>query len=100
MATFITRVELYGSPTWQHYENLHAQMERRGFTRTIKSDDGTVYDLPSAMYHRIASSTKASILEDAKTAANAVWSDNGVIVSETNGSTWRGLRVHKSRRYA
>lgn len=100
MASFITRVELYGNASWQHYENLHAQMERRGFTRTIESNDGTVYDLPNATYYRIATASRGEVLGDAKAAANAVWSDNGVIVSESNGCTWNGLKVHSKRRYA
>jgi len=97
MGTFIVRVELYGNASWQYYENLHAGMERRGFARTITSGDGTVYDLPSATYYRSSSSSKSDILADARAAANAVWSDNGVLVSETTGSTWNGLRQHKRR---
>lgn len=97
MSTFIVRVELYGNASWQHYENLHSGMERRGFARTITSSDGTVYDLPSATYYRSSTYDKSNILADARAAANAVWSDNGVLVSETVGSTWNGLRQSKRR---
>jgi hypothetical protein len=92
MATFITRVELYGKASWEHYEKLHAEMERLGFTRTINGADGTVYDLPSAMYYRKANATKSTVLNDARAAANSIWTDNGVIVSETTGNIWMGLK--------
>ncbi len=100
MSMFITRVELYGTASWQDYEKLHGEMERHGFSRTITSDKGTVYNLPTATYYRNSSSPRSSILEDAKRAANTVWSDNGVLVSETNGNMWDGLREHTKRRLA
>lgn len=100
MTTFIVRVELFGNASWQQYENLHSGMERRGFSRTITSDDGTVYDLPSATYQRSSSYSRSNILSEAKAAANAVWNDNAVLVSETNGNTWNGLKKHNNRRSA
>lgn len=52
-------------------------------------------------YYRTSnSSSRKEALNDAKAATNAVWSDNGVIVSETVGITWNGLREHSKRRYA
>jgi len=93
MARFTTRVQLNGRPTAEHYESLHKAMKRRGFTRIIESDDGRKYWLPHAEYNREGSATRAQVLEDAKAAAAAISSDYQVLVTESNGRTWHGLKV-------
>ncbi len=50
MSRFTTRVELHNARSYDDYARLHAQMEGRGFTRTIQGDDGVRYQLPSAEY--------------------------------------------------
>lgn len=51
MARFTTRVELHYADD-DDYETLHAAMEDEGFYRTITSDDGIAYHLPTAEYNR------------------------------------------------
>lgn len=46
MVTYTTRVELRDNANWDQYNRLHAEMERRGFSRTIVADDGVRYHLP------------------------------------------------------
>jgi len=48
--SYTTRVELHDAKTWQDYENLHSEMAREGFARTITSDEGIEYELPTAEY--------------------------------------------------
>jgi hypothetical protein len=49
MARYVTRVELHDAHSGD-YEKLHLFMAIRAFYRIITSDDGRVYDLPSATY--------------------------------------------------
>jgi hypothetical protein len=91
MAQFITRVELHGA-TYQDYENLHREMEGRGFSRSIPADSGTWYQLPTAEYWiNNSGQTRDTVLAAADAAANATGKTHGVIVTESNGCSWRGL---------
>jgi hypothetical protein len=49
MASYIVRVEL-DAATPDDYALLHAAMERRNYTRTIRGEDGLTYRLPAATY--------------------------------------------------
>lgn len=91
MPQFTTRVELHRA-TGEDYEELHAAMEKRGFSRTIVSGKGVRYDLPMAEYDRAGSNlTRSDVLEDAKAAASSVTKSYAVLVTESNGRTWYGL---------
>lgn len=100
MPRFIVRVELYGGPSWQDYNHLHTAMERRGFVKTITSDKGVVYELPTATYYRDATVSLSEVLKDAKAAADGVWTSASAIAMETNGISWNGLRPFEKRRLA
>lgn len=92
MARYTTRVQLNGHPTGEDYENLHRAMKRRGFTRIIESDDGKLYWLPHAEYNREGEMTRATVLDDAKAAAATISRDFEVLVTESVGRTWHGLK--------
>jgi hypothetical protein len=94
MAQFTTRVELHDA-TWSDYEQLHANMRGQGFTQTIRSDDGCIYELPPAEYDYQGPITRAQVLDKAKSAASAVKPSYGVLVTESAGRTWYGLRLLK-----
>ena len=49
MAASTTRVELHDASS-SDYNKLHDEMEKEGFTRTWKTDNGSVYHLPTAEY--------------------------------------------------
>jgi len=49
MPNFIARVELH-SASYADYENLHVYMQQRAFSRTIKGDNGSTYQLPTGTY--------------------------------------------------
>ena len=90
MARFTTRVELHSAKTWYDYDTLHTAMEREGFTRTLKTDDGEV-QLPTAEYNREASITRDEVLESAKRAATATGHKFSILVTESNGRVFIGL---------
>jgi hypothetical protein len=68
-------------------------MERQGFSRTIRADDGTVYHLPTAEYDFNGYITANDVLERAKSAAASVKSSYAAIVSEAVRRTWYGLPI-------
>lgn len=92
MARFVTRVELHGASE-ADYNVLHKAMEDEGFQRTIKSGDGTVYQLPTAQYYSDSDKERNSVLEAAKRAATKTNKKFGVIVTESQVSTWYGLSI-------
>ena len=87
----MTRVELH-SATYQDYETLHAAMESQGFARTITSDQGVEYMLPTAEYYREGQLTRDQVIESAKRAAATTRKSYAVLVTESNGLTWVGLQ--------
>jgi len=90
MARYMTRVELH-SATYSDYETLHNAMESEGFERTITSDAGKVYHLPTAEYYRETHLNRGQVLESAKRAAGKTGKSYGIIVAESVGMTWHGL---------
>jgi hypothetical protein len=92
MSSFTVRVELHNA-TWADYDSLHTAMEQRGFRRTIKSDQGINYRLPTAEYDMSGSISTADVLGRAKAAATTTSRSFGVLVSETNKRTWEGLEA-------
>ncbi len=91
MAQFTTRVELHNAD-WNDYVNLHAAMKQRGFSQTIRSDDGKIYQLPPAEYDYSGNSLRADVLNKAKAAAGSVKPSYAVLVTESNGRTWAGFK--------
>jgi hypothetical protein len=89
MPSFTVRVELHEA-TWSDYDTLH-EMEAEGFRRTIRSDDGATYHLPTAEYDINGSSNLSQVLEKAKTAAARTQKTFGALVTEAKGRTWSGL---------
>lgn len=93
MARFTTQVQLNGHPTEEDYSKLHNAMKKRNFTRIVEGGDGKKYWLPHAEYNRDANATLAKVLEDAKTAAAVVSANYEILVTESNGRVWHGLKA-------
>lgn len=53
----------------EDYDRLHEAMEAQGFKRSITSDDGVAYDLPTAEYYYEGNVTRNNVLEKTKVAA-------------------------------
>jgi hypothetical protein len=96
MATFTTRVELHQA-TYADYDTLHEAMQAEGFSRFIRSDDGTWYRLPTAEYNRSRDTTAALVLAAAKRAASKTGKKFSILVTEAGVRTWVGLEVVRSR---
>jgi hypothetical protein len=92
MASFTTRVELHNANSVD-YTDLHSKMEAQGFSRSIKSDQGATYHLPTAEYDYVGNVTREQVLEKAKAAASKVKSSYAVLVSEATARVWHNLPV-------
>lgn len=90
MATFTIRVELVNAPA-DAYERLRAELENKGFTRKIRSNDGTEYILPQAEFNFSGSIPKSEVLELAKQAVATAGSPARLLVTESAGRTWHNL---------
>lgn len=90
MASFTARVELHDA-SWSDYETLHEEMGREGFRRTITSDSGTAYHLPTAEYDFAGTVNRSDVLQKAKSAAARTRKTFAVLVTESTGRTWYGL---------
>lgn len=91
MTNFTTRVELHDA-NGADYQNLHAAMQAEGFSRTIVSENGTRYHLPTAEYNFVGPLTRAEVLAKARAAAAKVRKSFEVLVTESAGRTWHNLR--------
>jgi hypothetical protein len=86
MAKFTTRVELYGNPSWDDFDNLHEAMRKEGFSRTISfQGDNTVWQLPHAEYNRDTDLGTDAVRDSAKRAAATAWDDFAILVTKANG---------------
>jgi hypothetical protein len=94
MTNYTVRVELHNADE-DDYENLHAEMEGRGFVRWIAGKGGSKSRLPTAEYNLAGTSIQRDdVLRLAGEAANSVkpnptpW----IVVTESAGRTWSGLK--------
>jgi hypothetical protein len=81
MANYIARVELHDAD-YDDYETLHAEMEQRGYARTIVGSDGVTYQLPTGTY--VMRNTNLSLqdaLNRAYEAANATGKTSSIIAA-------------------
>jgi len=90
MATFTIRIELVGANATA-YENLQRQMESKGFSSVIRSNDGTEYVLPQEEFNFAGSIPRTEVLELAKQATATVGTPARLLVTESAGRTWHNL---------
>jgi hypothetical protein len=87
MNSYITRVELHGG-TEADYQVLHTQMALKGFSHTVVADDGTTYNLPTAMYRIDSALSAPQVRELAQSAANVTGKISWVITIKSAGMSW------------
>jgi hypothetical protein len=79
---FTVRIELHHAHS-QDYDRRHKQMEVRGASRMIQSDQGRWYRLPTGEYNYPATATVETVFAIALAAANAVGKSASILVSES-----------------
>lgn len=92
MAYFMTRVELHDANA-QDYDQLHAAMEDKGFSRLIETREGQWFQLPPAQYHLSSSLSLEQVLESAKKAVATTRKRYGICVTEAVSSILEGLAI-------
>jgi hypothetical protein len=90
MANFTVRVELHKA-AWTDYDQLHAAMAQKGFSRQITSDNGRAYHMPWAEYNGTGNLTSTQVRDIARDAANSTGKHNAVFVTEALSRAWVGL---------
>lgn len=88
--TYLARVELH-TANWANYDTLHAAMAKRGFQRTIRGDDGVVYQLPTAEYLIDTTATGEQVRAAAVAAADSTGKAHEVFVVHYEAAWWTGL---------
>lgn len=91
MTKYTVRVELHDAER-RDYEKLHAEMLKRDFANTIRSSDGETYELPPAEYNLEGEPTRSQVLDRAKSAAEQTRLKYAILVTESAGRTWHGLK--------
>ena len=95
MAQFTARVDLHGATFGDAaYEKLHAEMESRGFERTIRDTrTGIVYWLPPAEYVIVTGeeTNRSEICSLAEQAAAASSVGYSLLVTGSATCTWKNL---------
>jgi hypothetical protein len=91
MNSFTVRVELH-SAIEDDYNVLHSEMESRGFSRLITSGHGTAYHMPWAEYNFKGTANRDHVFELVKAAASATGRTFELLVTESAGRSWVGLR--------
>jgi hypothetical protein len=87
MAQFITRVELHNA-SYQHYETLHAAMLAAKFRKTIKGDDGNVYQLPTAEYSSFGELSAEEVRNLAAAAATKTGCRFWIVTTQFVSAAW------------
>jgi hypothetical protein len=88
---FTVRVELHQA-SLSDYQNLHAAMERQGFSRLITADNGKSFRMPWAEYDGSATLTTQQVRDIARNIANTTGKPNAIFVTEANSRAWIGLQ--------
>lgn len=85
MSRFTVRVELRNSND-ADYNELHRLMEANGFSRTIRTDAGETYCMPSGEYsYTSLTRGKASVGNLANSVARQIRANPRILVTESDG---------------
>jgi hypothetical protein len=88
---YLVRVELHGANR-ADYDVLHETMSRRGFQRTIRSNTGADYALPTAEYVADTYQSGEEVRGVADAAASETGRNRAVLVVRYDQSWWTGLQ--------
>jgi hypothetical protein len=93
MTYYTVRVELHEAEG-RDYEILHRAMESAGFKTTVRDTKHATYQLPPGEYSYYTSApNRIRVLGRAKMAANATKLASAILVTQSDGRVWDGLKV-------
>jgi len=89
MSRFIVRIELHGTLNETLYENLHKEMAKVGFNRTVYDTDRVSFKLPSAEYYIESNYTCVGIYQFVELAIKLAGATNySILVSQVTDMYW------------
>lgn len=88
MAEYMIRIVLHGADG-EEYDQLHEEMEAAGASRSIRADDGKLYDLPNAEYYLETERLGADVRDIVVEIAAAIRPDPSVLVCKATAFFWR-----------
>lgn len=92
MTNFTVRVELRDADS-SDYDDLYDRMSDNGFSKFITAESGNEYQLPNAEYtYSSSSKTKRQVKDLAFRIACEVNDDPAVLVTQSGGRIWEGLK--------
>jgi hypothetical protein len=91
MSTFIIRIELHPSDKEQAYSDVHASMEKAGFSRIYRHDDGLRYHLPTSQYCMKSTNSAEGIRDLAVAAVGRITTLFMLFVSDSTKVAFAGL---------
>ncbi|MBD2791961.1 type V toxin-antitoxin system endoribonuclease antitoxin GhoS [Xenorhabdus sp. 42] len=92
MAKFTIRVELRNADS-SDYEKLHKKMAANGFKNIISSGSGNEYRLPTSEYiHESSTLSRSELADLVYGIAESIKTHPAVLVTESVGRTWLGLK--------
>ena len=89
MARYVIRLELNGRAVADVYSKLHEVMSGLGAARTIRGDDGVVYNLPHATYVADSPADPEAVRDFVWGRTASVWNDRDIIVFRYEDAAWR-----------
>lgn len=95
MSLYTIRVELHNATSQSDYQNLHQNMQKKGFSTTIKADNGALYHLPTAEYNIEGNYSISQVQQAACDAAKMVGKKYTVLVTKGISRSWFGLELAK-----
>jgi hypothetical protein len=92
MSRYTVRVELHGADD-KDYETLHDAMTAASFWRTVKQEStGKRFALPPGEYSYKGNVRRKRVLSKAEAAAKTTDRKAAILVTESRGRTWSGLK--------
>ena len=90
MPVYMTRIELRDA-TPADYEVLNRAMAAQGFLQAITGNDGTAYQLPTGNYLGQTEADAQEVMNIAGFAASMTTKSFGIVATEFERTSWRGL---------
>jgi hypothetical protein len=87
---YIIRIELFFAIDDDYYR-LNEAMKKQGFRRTIETEYGEAYELPSGEYSWTGDIAVNDVFEAAMRAVKPLGKRYGILCSETKTRLWAGL---------
>lgn len=88
MPKYTTRIDLRDADK-EDYERLSTAMIQEGFSLNLRSEDDSIFVLPTGTFNRESPEAIKEVFRLAEKAANSTGKKNGIVVSEAINRMWK-----------